>query len=73
MAENALSISAPGAHLIPSPPFGASQRRQLLETAVERLLVTVESLLADLDALDGDSDLEPEPRELDADYEPSMP
>lgn len=35
------------------------QRRQVLENALERLLGAVDIILADLDALDGDADLEP--------------
>lgn len=37
----------------------ARQRRKVLETALDRLLGVVEAVLADLDALDGDADLEP--------------
>lgn len=37
----------------------ARQVRAVLETALERLLSTAEAVLADLDALDADADLEP--------------
>lgn len=35
------------------------EHRKLLEAALERLLAAVEHVIADLDALDGDPDLEP--------------
>jgi hypothetical protein len=36
-----------------------AQRREVLETALERLLSVAEAIVADLDTLDDDSDLEP--------------
>jgi hypothetical protein len=47
--------------------------RKQLEQALERLLAAVEVCIADLDALDGDPDLEdPGDSEPDADREPSL-
>ena len=46
--------------IVPARPrLTARKQRQLLEAALERLLSVAETILADLDDLDGDSDLEP--------------
>lgn len=53
MADGAQGLSAP------PKPLTSRQRRLMLEAAVERLLSAVDGVLADLNALDGDPDLEP--------------
>ena len=40
----------------PPTPLNLHERRRLLEAALDRLLDTVEAILADLDRLDGDAD-----------------
>ena len=58
MAKHANSTTAPAAHEGRPRRPTARSRRRLLETALDRLLGAVEACLADLDALDGDPDLE---------------
>lgn len=41
-------------------PLNTRQRRRLMEDALERLLAAAEGIIADLDMLDGDTELEPE-------------
>jgi len=53
MADGSQALTAP------AKPLNSRQKRQLMEAALERLLGAVEGVLADLDALDGDADLEP--------------
>jgi len=45
--------------LAPTKPLNSRQKRQLMEAALDRLLSAVEGVLADLDTLDGEADLEP--------------
>ncbi|CAN5180004.1 hypothetical protein BH11PSE2_BH11PSE2_19650 [soil metagenome] len=58
MATDSTSTPAPAAHSRPRP-ISATQTRQHLETALDRLLEAVDGILDDLDTIDGDSDLEP--------------
>lgn len=57
MPQAVPSLSTPARALHRAPT--ARQRRQVLESALDRLLDAVEAALADLDALDGDPDVEP--------------
>ena len=53
-------LTAPsGAPLSPPKRLTSRKYRQALEAALDRLLAAVDGVLSDLDALDGDADLEP--------------
>jgi hypothetical protein len=53
MADGSQTLSKP------AKPLNSRQKRQLMEAALDRLLGAVEGVLADLDAIDGEADLEP--------------
>lgn len=80
MADHAYSTAAPdGARRAPqeaAPALllrsGEEDRRRRLEAALQRLEDLRQEMIAELDAIDGDPDLEPEPLEVDADFEPSV-